>query len=289
MKLKLLDFKELKNFPSGSGIEYFNEKIYLASDDAKEILVMDKKWKKLDTIQLFKSSEARIPKKIKADLEATTTFEMNGIPRLLVLGSGSKDTRCKAILLNLDDNSKEEMDISVFYKRLSSVLPVVNIECAAVVLGKLILGNRGNKSAPDTQIIVTDIDFWKHQDTVDIFVSKLDLPSTKQPLGLSGMTYSHQNDWLLATLSSEDTSNAVDDGPVGDSYLVVIENASRKVSRKKININDFINLPEANKYFKGYKIESVCIQSEKNGRAKIQLVADNDTGSTYLFKVRIKE
>src|SRR5262249_357813 len=99
----------------------------------------------------------------------------------------------------------------------------------------------------------------------------------------------HQNDWLLATLSTEDTSNAVDDGPVGDSYLVVVENASRKVSRKKININDFINLPEPNKYFKGYKIESVCIQSEKNGRPKIQPVAHNDTGSSYLFKVRIKE
>lgn len=289
MKVELFDFKVLKDFPSGSGIEYFDEKIFLVGDDAKEILVLSKKWKKLDSIPLFKSPDARIPKKSKADLEATTIVEINSIPRLLVLGSGSKDTRNKLVLVNLDDYSKEEIDITVFYNRLSGQLPVVNIESAAVVLGKLVLGNRGNKSAPDNHIIVTDIDFWKHQDTVEIKLVELDLPKAiKQQVGLSGMTYSYKNDWLMATLSTENTSNAVDDGPVGDSYLVVVENASRKISRKKMNINELINLSEAEKAFRGYKIESVCIQSEKSGRAKIHLVADNDTGVSYLFKVRIK-
>src|SRR5690348_6371834 len=100
MKIKFQDFKELKNFPSGSGIECFGEKVYLVGDDAKDILIMDKRWKKLNSIPLFTSGEnlsagqaGRIPKKIKADLEATAIIEVNSIPRMLVLASGSRDNR----------------------------------------------------------------------------------------------------------------------------------------------------------------------------------------------------
>ena len=45
MKIKLLDFKENTEFPSGSGIEYYNGQVYLTGDDAADILVMDKKWR----------------------------------------------------------------------------------------------------------------------------------------------------------------------------------------------------------------------------------------------------
>ena len=290
MKLKFQDFKELKSFPSGSGIEYYGEKVYLVGDDAKDILVMDKRWKKLDTIPLFENAENRIPKKTKADLEATTIIELNSIPRMLVLGSGSKDLRNKAVLINLDDNSKEEFDITEFYNRLQqSGIKVLNIESAVVILGKLILGNRGSKNGPENNIIVTDVDFWRHQSTCQISVSTVELPAGKKPLaGLSGMAYSHQNDWLIATLSTELTDNPIDDGPIGDSYVAIVENASRKILHKRMRVNELINLAESDKVFRGYKIESVCIQSEKDGRAKLQLVADNDTGSSYLFKVRIK-
>jgi hypothetical protein len=41
--------------------------------------------------------------------------------------------------------------------------------------------------------------------------------------------------------------------------------------------------------FKGYKLESATILSEKNGRLKMHLVADNDTGKSFLFRVRLKD
>src|ERR1044071_2325226 len=111
MKIKFQDFKELKNYPSGSGIECFGDKVYLVGDDAKDILIMDKRWKKLNSIPLFTSEENRIPKKIKADLEATAIIEVNSIPRMLVLASGSRDNRNKAVLVNLDQDTTEEYDI----------------------------------------------------------------------------------------------------------------------------------------------------------------------------------
>lgn len=290
MKVKLQEFKELDDFPSGSGIEYFNERLYIVGDDAKDILVLDKKWRKETSIPLFDSAELRIPKKIKADLEASTIIEINKIPRLLMLGSGSTLNRNRAILVNLDDHLKEEMDITGFYNQIKDDLEHVNIESSAVILGKLLMGNRGNLASPENTIIVTDIDFWKHPEKAAWNKVTFDLPDTKgKVLGLSGMTYSHKNDWLICTMSTEATANSYDDGAIGDSYLAIVENASRKILRKKMNVNVLINLSEVDEAFKGYKLESATILSEKNGRLKMHLVADNDTGKSYLFRVRLKD
>jgi hypothetical protein len=291
MKITLLDFKEVKDFPSGSGIEYYQDKVYVVGDDAKEVLVMSKNWKKLENIPLFKSDEARIPKKTKPDLEATAIIEINSIPRLLVLGSGSKEPRNKIVLVNLDNNTTEEIDITPFYDRLLQTgIGDINVESATLVLGKLVIGNRGNKSKPDNHVIVTDVDFYKHETEAQISPVKIEFPDGfKEPIGLSGMTYSHLNDWIIATFSTEDTTNAIDDGAIGDSYLAIIENASRKILRHKMKINQLINIGDADKSLRGYKMESVTIQSEKNGRLKLQLVADNDDGVSCLFKIRLKE
>lgn len=294
MKLTLTDFKELSTFPSGSGIEYYDEKIFLVGDDAKELLVMNKRWKELQRIPLFESTEDRIPKKIKADLEATTVIVVNSIPRLLILGSGSRDEhRNKAILLDLDEYRKEEFDMTVFFDRIKAAgITDLNIESAATLAeGHVIMGNRGNKKHPDNHLIITKNSFWKHQADAELDVLPIKFPGKDNKLknaGISGLTYSPVNDWLIFTASTEDTNNPVDDGPIGDSYLGIIENASRKIGRKDMKVNEIITLRESEKSLKGYKIESVCVQSEKNGRLKLQLVADNDDGVSCLFKVRLK-
>lgn len=294
MKLTLTDFKVLSSFPSGSGIEYHDEKVFLVGDDAKEVLVMSKSWKELERIPLFESADERIPKKIKSDLEATTVVVVNSIPRLLILGSGSKEQhRNKAILLDLDSYLKDEFDMTVFYERIRAAgITDLNIESAATLEeGHIILGNRGHKKNPGNHLIITKNTFWKHQADAELEILPIKFPGKENKLklaGISGLTYSALNDWLLFTASTEDTDNAVDDGAIGDSYLGIIENASRKIGRKDMKVNEFIPLREAEKSLKGYKIESVCIQSEKNGRLKLQLVADNDDGVSSLFKVRLK-
>src|SRR3954462_8770423 len=119
MDIRLLDFKELKNFPSGSGIEFFDGEVYLVGDDSNHVLVQNKKWKSARKIPLFESETNRIPKKIKSDLEATTIVYSNKSAYLLMLGSGSKEQlRSKAILLNLATVTTEEFDLQIFYNRL---------------------------------------------------------------------------------------------------------------------------------------------------------------------------
>ncbi|MBC7828685.1 MAG: hypothetical protein H7122_13115, partial [Chitinophagaceae bacterium] len=161
MKIKLLDFKETVNFPSGSGIEYYKGQVYLVGDDAADILVLDKKWREVQRIKLFENFDDRIPKSEKSDLEATTVIYLNEVPYLLIIGSGSRQHhRNKAILLNLESNNFTEYNIEPFYSRLADLgIHELNIESAAVVEDLLILGNRGNRKKESNHIIITQPEF----------------------------------------------------------------------------------------------------------------------------------
>lgn len=285
MKIKLLDFKENTEYPSGSGIEYFDGQVYLAGDDAADILIMDKKWRELGRIKIFQNFDDRIPKDVKSDLEATTVVFVNEVPHLLIVGSGSREQhRNKAILVNLHSNNFTDYNIEVFYNRLKdSGIHDLNIESAAVVEDLMILGNRGNRKNEANHIIITQPDFWNHPENAEIRIIPIELEDDFAEL--SGLTYSEKNDTLLFTASKEDRDNSYDDGKIGESYFGVIENAYRKLYRKKVKVNEQVMLSEIYDEFKGHKVESVCIQSDKTGRLKLHLVADNDKGGSVLFKV----
>jgi hypothetical protein len=285
MKLKLLDYKDLPDLPAGSNLEFYNESIYLVDDDASDMVILNKKWQIESTNKLLNGD---IVPASKSDFEATTIVDVNSIPRLLILGYDAKDKCHKAILVNLDNLTKEEFDISDFYRRLKETVGVINIESAAIVLDKLVLCNRDHKQSPKNHIIVTDKDFYKHQDLAEITTISFDLPETpKEVVGLSSLTYSYKNDWLVATLLTErGTGN--DNSAGGDSYLAVIENASRKVVRKKMKVNNLFHLSETDPAFAGYNIQSVGIRTEKSQRLKLQLLADNNSGLNSVFTVRLK-
>ncbi|HTL10523.1 MAG TPA: hypothetical protein VL307_19745, partial [Chitinophagaceae bacterium] len=105
MKLELLDFIELENYPSGSGIEFYDDKIFIVGDDATDLLVMNKKWNKPTLISLLNSQDKKMSKEEKADLEAMTVLSVDKKPHLLIIGSGSTDKRNKALLMNLKNNA----------------------------------------------------------------------------------------------------------------------------------------------------------------------------------------
>jgi hypothetical protein len=288
MKLKLLDYKELPELPVGSNLEFFNDTIYLVDDDASDLVALNKKWQHQATHPLLVNGNPKLLAKSKSDFEATTIVEVNSIPRLLVLGFDVKDNHHKAVLVNLDDLTKEEYDITEFYNRLKAQVGIINIESAAIVLGKLVLCNRDHKAAPENHIIITDADFWRNQATAEITTISFDLPETpKQVVGLSGLSYSYKNDWLAVTLLTE-TGTGANSRATGDSYLAIIENASRKVVRKKMKVNELFHLNEISESFAGYNMQSVCIRTEKNARLKLYLLADKD-GANSVFTVRVKE
>jgi hypothetical protein len=107
-------------------------------------------------------------------------------------------------------------------------------------------------------------------------------------MALSGACYSYKHDWLIFTASTENTADSYNDGAIGKSYLGIIEDAYRKITKNRVRVNELIDLAATNKKFSGFKIESVCIQSERRHRMKLHLVADNDDGESHLFKILLR-
>ena len=279
----------LPDYPSASGIDFRNQTVYIIGDDANNLLILDSSLKTKDSIALFSFSEKRIPKKLKADLEAMTILDNGDI---LLSGSGSlNSTRSLAWLINPVKKTKDSIRLDTFYQRVSlQGINELNIEGIAAYPGGFILANRGSKGYPKNHLIFTRRNFWQRQTGVEIssMLAGVNTDSS-QFSGISGITYAPKQDALILTISTEDTRNNMDDGAIGTSYLWIIRNISSKKNWKAVNPDTIINLDQLDPKFIGQKIESVCILKETSSRYYLLLAADNDNGSSTLFKMVVSK
>ena len=286
--LRVEKILSLDNFPSGSSLEYYHNKLYLGGDDAAKLLVLDTNYNTIDSLTLFESTTRRIPKAIKADLEASAIVTINAQPHLLLVGSASLPIREKIVLLRLDTFEMQPHSISDFVRRLGHLgLKDVNIEGAASTGKLLVLANRGNLSNPYNHLVFTQPNFWLNQQSASIDTAILVLPDNNEFSGISGLAYIEKDDLLVFTASTETTENSFEDGEIGDSDIGWVKNISGKMAAKKILADGFINLSDTNKHFFGEKIESLCISHSDSTTHTIHLVSDNDNGVSKLFKIRI--
>ncbi|MDB5221466.1 MAG: hypothetical protein JWN83_133 [Chitinophagaceae bacterium] len=284
--------KILTDYPSGSGITYLNNRIYLIGDDAANLLITDTAFNPVDSIQLFESNEKRIPKEIKPDLEAATVVSINRSPEILLVGSGSLSPyRNNGWLINPFTKVKTQIDLDIFYKRLKAEgIDALNIEGIATIPAGIVLASRGNKSFRANYLIFTSKEFWNKQDSAEIKICKAGANAdTNFFQGVSGLEYSKLSDQLLLTISTENTASSTQDGAIGKSFLWIINNISAKKNMIAINPNKIFDLEKADERFKGHKIESVCIISENKKEMQLALVADDDKGTSILFKITIKK
>ena len=284
--------KLLNDYPSGSGLAYFNNRIYLIGDDATGLLVTDTAFNIVNSIKLFESQQKRIPKELKQDLEAATVVHINKTPKILLLGSGSlAPYRNSGWLIDPATKQKTQLDLKPFYTRLKAEgIDALNIEGAATLPGGIVLASRGNKSFAVNYLIFTADRFWDKQDSAAIKIIKVGTNTdTAFFHGVSGLEYSGMSDQLLITVSTENTFSSTADGAIGKSYLWIINNISSKRNMAAINPNKIFDLEEMDERFKGHKIESVCILSENKKQMQLALVADDDKGTSILFKITFKK
>ncbi len=147
--------KILNDYPSGSGLAYFNNRIYIIGDDATGLLITDTAFNVVDSIHLFESQQKRIPKELKQDLEAATIASINKSSQILLIGSGSlAPYRNSGWLIDPLTKQKTQLDLKPFYTRLKAEgIDALNIEGAAAIPGALVLASRGNKSFPTNYLI----------------------------------------------------------------------------------------------------------------------------------------
>ena len=284
--------KILNDYPSGSGITYLNNHIYLIGDDAACLLITDTAFKVIDSIKLFESKQKRIPKKLKQDLEAAAVVSFNRSPAILIVGSGClAPYRNYGWLINPLTKQNIQIDLKPFYTRLKSAgIDALNIEGLTAIPGGIALASRGNKSFAANYLIFTSNEFWDRQDNAEIKICKVGTNTdTASFHGVSGLEYSKMSDRLLLTVSTENTYNITQNGTIGKSYLWIIDNISAKKNMTAINPSKIIDLEELDERFKGHKIESVCIISEDKNETQLVLVADDDNGASVLFKITLKK
>ncbi len=285
--------REIKplSYPSASGIEFADQKLYIIGDDATRLLLLDSSFVVADSLQLYTNAERRIPKDVKPDLEAITAIRYKDSMRLLLLGSGSLSPhRNIAWLIDPVTQQKTEWKLDTFYRRLQSQLPELNIEGACFLAGSVVLSNRGHKGFPMNHLILTSPGFLADQTRCSLRLVKIGAnEDTAHFQGVSGLAYSRRSDKLFLTVSTEDTRSVYEDGAIGKSYLWIVDNISSKRRWGAINPDRIIDLEAADSRFKGQKIESVCLLKETRHFYHLAMVADNDDGSSTLFKFVVEK
>lgn len=276
------------DYPSASAVEYFDGRLYVMGDDATKLLVLDTSLNIVDSIPIISYAGKRIPKDIKPDYEASALNADN----LFLFGSGSLSPyRNFGRKYNLKTKDTGSINLEPLYsKAKDSGIKQINIEGACFVSGKLILVNRGNRGYPENHLIITDEKFWDNDSGFQISIIPFDSQKdTASFSGISGLCYSRQNDQLIMTVSTEDTRNSYEDGAIGKSYLWIINKISTRLTSKTISPEKIIDLETIDPRFKGQKIESATVISETNELINLVLVADNDDGSSTIFKMSIKK
>jgi hypothetical protein len=151
---------------------------------------------------------------------------------LLILGSGSKDNRRRAVLQRLDAGGApaappEVLDLTPLYRPLEEKLGKLNIEGAAVRGNELLLFQRGNKSGINAMIAAPLAQALRALDTGK---GRITFRIARHELGhIEGVPLSFTDaaalpgGAVLFTAAAEDTENSYDDGPCRGSAIGLLD------------------------------------------------------------------
>lgn len=287
-EFKLIRHKRFSEYPSGSAITYWNKVFFITGDDSTDILKLDEVLNVMGSVKVEKYAAKRIPKPIKPDYEASALIHTSIGDKLLLLGSAATEIRKKISLVSLEDNNKViHLNSEVFSRRLRKLgIRELNLEGITLVGSEFLLANRGNLGYPENHLIVTGPEFWNNQSSVSMRLIHPDLKKiTQEFTGISDIFYLPEADVLFMCTTCEATSNVYDDGAIGKSYLVWINNFQSKLSQDTCLPDGWLDLQMLDKIFVGQKVEGLCVQKVNSKTLHIQLVSDNDSGDTGWFEL----
>ena len=280
---ELLQTTLLPHYPSASSLALVGDRLYVIGDDAPWLLVLDRDHRPVDSLRLFASTTARIPKPIKADLETSAFISIHDTGYLYAISSFSTPVRNRVLCLATGNDSHPRL---ISNHSASFRLPAVsqlNIEGATFVQDRLVLSNRANTTNTVNQLLVTRLVNGMPDTSTIISVT---LPGITTTAGISGLHYVAENDLLLFSASTEDTPNAYTDGPVGESYIGHIKAFSSRWHSDRLTADTLIALGPCLGQSLPQKIESITAGPLQGNTLEIHLAADNDNGQSILYKMR---
>lgn len=273
-------------FPSASSIEYYQGCLYVVGDDAAYILVTDTQFRTLKKLSVTGEDDGRIAKKQKADYEASVAFTFNQEPYLLVIGSGSKPLRRRCLLVNLITSTITPILNPLPYESLERQgFTDLNLESAAMLGNKLLLGSRGHKKRPGNILALMNADDFIQNRPLRPEIKTLKLGGhTTLPAGLSGLCYVPEKDILLFTASVEDTENSYDDGEIGESFIGGISGMKEKLNQATWTPDFLIPASSLSPEIQGEKLEGIAAM-DNGSQLHLFVVSDDDNGHSGLFEL----
>lgn len=281
--LKLLQQKSFAQYSSASAIAWHRGSLYVMGDDAPTLLVLNKKLKEKRQVAVFNYSGQRIPYAVKPDLESAAIISQGNSTTLWLFPSFSSPTRNKVVRLDIGRSGAHPTVLTL--APFTTGLPATNIEGAEVINHKLLLANRAHSGAPGHYLLSYDLDRQVLPAKPEITYT-IQLPATKEVVGISGMFYLAKKDWLLLTISTEVAATATRDGNIGPSYLAFIRDATKQMAAgTTLTADTLMPLDPVLNSGAPMKIESVTAMHIRKRKVVLVLAADNDNGTTNLFRV----
>jgi hypothetical protein len=190
-------------------------------------------------------------KAVKPDLEVLALIPANKkYPHgaLLALGSGSKETRRKGVIIALDQheglNNVDIIDLSLLYRELKKELGKINIEGAVIVDKDIVLFQRGNKKNKLNATIRFSLkQFYsyifpasdKHPKKLKATITPYDLGQIQDiPLCFTDAT-SLPDGAIVFTATAENTSDSHLDGTCMGSVIGIINSQGKLHKIKSID------------------------------------------------------
>lgn len=184
-------------------------------------------------------SEAAGTKHLKPDLEAALEVTCDGVPSVLLLGSGSTPARMRSVLVDLEAGAPRAhvADLTDLYAAVTQALEIppdhLNLEGACLVGDRLRWFNRGLPAAGvpsasvDLELSAVLAAAQGGPPDVEVTgVRRLDLGEAGGVALAVTDVVSLGGQQLLLSAAAEDSPNTYDDGPVVASALVLLDGDS---------------------------------------------------------------
>jgi len=285
---EITSIKEINQIPSASGIEIIEDQIFIIGDNSPWLFELNPDFEIVDKIALHKEFYRKfdiIPKPIKPDFEALTSYKEKDKTKLMIFGSGSlRKTRDQLIIVEPVTRKTNQYSLTELYQHLIKTANIkaedLNIEAAVTSNKHLYLFSRG-KNISFKCLTKDFLNYVETKNEIPAFeITAYELPKLNGiEAGFSGACINKDQTKILFTASVENTKNWIADGEVTGSFIGYIDLKNPHLKTVQLHLE--------NKPFLS-KVESVTIKKELNNNYELLLVTDNDGATSQIITINFR-
>lgn len=120
LKTEITSIKAISEIPSASGLEIIGDQVFLIGDNSPLLFKLNLDFKLLDEIELHQEFAQKfdiIPKPIKPNFEAVTSYAEKGKIKLMIFGSGSlRKSRDQLIIVEPETREVHQYSLPASYQ-----------------------------------------------------------------------------------------------------------------------------------------------------------------------------